>query len=364
VPPHPRLAAHATAAATLAAYSDRTLQALVEAATPAGTGIGGRTALLDLDGARVFVKRVPLTAYELRPQHTRSTANVFGLPMACQYGFGAGPSFGAWRELAVHEMATRWVLEGAYEGFPLLYHWRVLPDESPLPEELADIERTVAYWGGSRAVRRRIEALRDAPASVALFLECLPYDVDRWLTEHGTGGPALAMVERELAAGTAFMNGRGLLHFDAHFGNILTDGRRLYFSDFGLSLSSRFELSPAEAGFLDRHRCYDRRYTTGYLGNWLAAHLTGSRGEARDALLRACAEGEPPAGIPAEAVDVLARSAADALMMSGFAHRLRDLGPGTPYPPAEHHQVTSVFPLPGGFAGQPRHRVHAPKICS
>jgi hypothetical protein len=38
------------------------------------------------------------------------------------------------------------VLAGAYEGFPLMYHWRVLPTPpQPLPEELADVERTVAY---------------------------------------------------------------------------------------------------------------------------------------------------------------------------------------------------------------------------
>ncbi|MFF2503082.1 hypothetical protein ACFVTY_06840 [Streptomyces sp. NPDC058067] len=49
------------------------------------------------------------------------------------------------------------------------------------------------------------------------------------------------------------MNSRGLLHFDAHFQNILTDGRRLYFADFGLALSSRFDLSPSEAGFFERH---------------------------------------------------------------------------------------------------------------
>jgi hypothetical protein len=34
------------------------------------------------------------------------------------------------------------------------------------------------------------------------------------------------------------LNGRGLTHFDTLFENIVTDGRRLYFSDFGLALSS------------------------------------------------------------------------------------------------------------------------------
>ena len=61
------------------------------------------------------------------------------------------------------------------------------------------------------------------------------------------------MVERKLDAGTAFMNARGLLHFDAHFDNILTDGQRLYFADYGLALSSRFDLSEDEATFFDRH---------------------------------------------------------------------------------------------------------------
>jgi hypothetical protein len=48
----------------------------------------------------------------------------------------------------------------------------VLPDSAPsLPEELADVERAVAYWGGGSEVRHRIEALQQSSASVALFLE-------------------------------------------------------------------------------------------------------------------------------------------------------------------------------------------------
>lgn len=43
------------------------------------------------------------------------------------------------------------------------------------------------------------------------------------------------------------MNTRGLLHFDAHFENILTDGQRLFFADYGLAISSRFELSRDES---------------------------------------------------------------------------------------------------------------------
>ncbi|AXE87352.1 hypothetical protein C1703_20350 [Streptomyces sp. Go-475] len=77
----------------------------------------------------------------------------------------------------------------------------MLPGTTALPEELADEERVVAYWGGRPEVRRRVEALQQSSASIVLFL-----------------------------------NARGLLHFDALFQNILTDGRRLYFTDFGLTL--------------------------------------------------------------------------------------------------------------------------------
>ncbi len=65
--------------------------------------------------------------------------------------------------------------------------------------------------------------------------------------------------------GTDFMSSRGLVHFDAHFTNIPTDGRRLYFADFGLALSSRFDLSTGESGFLSDHLAYDRCYTASHL---------------------------------------------------------------------------------------------------
>ncbi|WKX74132.1 hypothetical protein [Streptomyces sp. XD-27] len=151
-----RLTAHSAVSTSLALCGDRALSKLVDTAVPIGTGIGGTSALLEVAGTPVFVKRVPLTDPERQPEHLRSTANLFELPVFCQYGIG-GPGFGAWRELAVHIMTTNWVLAAEYEGFPLMYHWRVLPDSTPLPEELADIERAVAYWGGRSQVRRRIQ---------------------------------------------------------------------------------------------------------------------------------------------------------------------------------------------------------------
>ncbi|MGP3937002.1 protein kinase family protein [Nonomuraea sp. KM88] len=337
-----RLTAHGSVSTALALRSDRALRELMDTALPIGSGIGGTSALLEVAGTPVFVKRVPLTDLERRPEHVRSTANLFDLPDFCHYGVGiiGGPGFGVWRELAVHTMTTNWVLAAEHEGFPLMYHWRVLPDSTPLPDELADVERAVAYWGGGSQVRRRIQALRQSSASVALFLEYIPQNLHQWLgaqVEAGgrAAGRACVMVDRELAAGVSFMNSRGLLHFDAHFENILTDGRRLYFADYGLSISSGFELSPAEAGFFDRHQTYDRCYSATYLTNWLVTALYGLRredSEGRYALVRAYAEGERPAGIPEEAAAVLARHAPVAKVMSDFNRAFQRQSRRTPYP--------------------------------
>ncbi|MBR8641118.1 protein kinase family protein [Streptomyces tuirus] len=332
-----RLSGYATVSTSLALCGDAELAELVDKAVPLGTGIGGKSARLDVSGTPVFVKRVPLTDLERRPEYLRSTANVFGLPVACQYGIG-GPGFGAWREVAAHTMTTNWVLSGQFQGCPLMYHWRVLPDGAPtLAEELADVEKAVAYWGGSAAVRRRIEALQQSSASVALFLEYVPQTLHTWLTEQARAGDdaldrACSQVEKALAAGTSFMNSRGLLHFDAHFENILTDGRRLYFADYGLALSTRFDLTRTERDFYDRHSAYDRCYTASYLVNWLITALCGDDWEVRGGLIRAWAGGRRPTAVPPGTAEILARHAPVAAVMTDFYRKLQLESRTTPYP--------------------------------
>ena len=332
-----RLAAYSAASTSLARLSDGALQQALDAATPIGTGIGGKTALLEAAGTPVFVKRVPLTDLERRPQNVRSTANLFDLPTFCHYGIG-GPGFGAWRELAVHTMTTEWVLAGECDGFPLMYHWRVLPDSAPLPEELADVDRTVAFWGGGSQVRRRLEELRDSSVSIALFLEYFPQNVHEWLGEVMDSGAeeaadrACAMVDRALAAGVLFLNARGLLHFDAHFENILTDGRRLYIADYGLAISSRFDLAKDEIAFVDQHQNYDRAFTAMYTSQWLVTAIFRCGREERQARLRAYAQGEAPTGVPPTAAAILARDAPVAVTMMDFFNQLQHESRQASYP--------------------------------
>jgi hypothetical protein len=333
-----RLRSHADTATALALLSDRDLAELVASGTPAGNGIGGRATLLEVDGVRVFVKRVPLTDAELHPDHVRSTANVFDVPAHCHYGIGAvgSPGFGAWRELAAHEMTTNWVRAEAFPGFPLLHHWRVLPDaHQRLPEELADVEGAVAYWGGGR---ERIEALGTASTSLALFLEYQPRTLHAWLHEQlrsDDADSACALVEHGLEAVTDFLQKQQLTHFDAHFRNILTDGQQLYLADFGLALSDRFELAPPEGDFYDSHRRYDRAYALSYLVHWLVVDQYGLTRDAREDFIRACADGKRPEAIPGAAAALISRHARLASVVGDFNRRLEQESRLTPYPHAE-----------------------------
>ncbi|MEV8512280.1 serine/threonine protein phosphatase [Dactylosporangium sp. NPDC051484] len=327
-----RATAFTRAAPALAKLDDDTLTAIVATATPLGAGIGGETAGLDVDGVPVFVKRVPLTATELAAPH--DTGNLFGLPGFYQYGIGSA-GFGAWRELTAHRLTTAWVRSGRHPGFPMLYHWRVLPR---VPAETVDVEERVAFWDGSAAVRRRLTELNAAGSALVLFLERIPYELGPWLTERLADGDGrfCAAVAAQLEAGLAAMNAGGLLHFDAHMGNLLTDGRRVYLTDFGLALHSTFARAPDEVSFLRAHAGYDRNFTAGHLATWLAFTL-GSPGdwERAQALVAEAATGALPAELddaPAEARRLVLRDAPTAVRMNDFFAGLIQTSKHTAYP--------------------------------
>ncbi|MFI6636667.1 protein kinase family protein [Nonomuraea fuscirosea] len=344
-----RLTTHGDVSTALARHDDRELAALLErAAVPLGTGIGGTSARLDVGGTPVFVKRVPLTALELR--HPHSTANLFGLPPFCQYGIGS-PGFGAWRELAAHTMTTEWVLTSRFPGFPLLYHWRALPNTEPTPlyGDLADVDRAVAFWEDAPGLRRRLEALAEAPASLTLFLEYVPTDLNQWLDERvraGDADRACAFADRKLREVVSFMNANGLLHFDAHFGNFLTDGRRLYLTDFGQAVSARFDLSAEEQAFYQRHLTYDRTFTLAYLVNWLAGAFHGADWPKRRELVREWAAGARPAGVPDGVAALLSRHSPLAIVLNDYYHARQSVSRQTPYPLELIRQVAGRHGLP------------------
>lgn len=318
-----RLQTHRELAARLARLRDDELLARLAHARRLHIGVGGQSFLLTVDDTPVFVKKIPLTDLERAPEHLGSTRNLFGIPLSCHYGHGA-IGFSAYREQAANEIATRWVLEGACASFPLLHHARVLPAEGA-----GRIEEELGIWGDAPAVRARLAAIRNATADLVLFSEWVAQNLLRWLSARlvDDADAAVDFVDAHLGPTIAFMNARGLTHFDTHFENILTDGERLYFSDFGLALSSRFELTHDETEFLARHRSYDDgRAAVSYV------HCVGSAFFGPDGWKRIfeATERRPP--LPNAAAEVLRRHGARARAQLEFSQRLREAPYDTPYP--------------------------------
>ncbi|UZN03764.1 serine/threonine protein phosphatase [Cellulomonas sp. S1-8] len=323
-----RRARHDLVSAALAARADDALAALLHAAPTSTVGVGGGASVLDVDGVAVFAKRIPITDRELA--HAHSTANLFDLPLSCQYGMHplAGPGFGAWRELAANLVVTEGVLAGEAESFALLHHWRVLPGRPPVASEHRDVDAVVAQFGGDPAVRTRFEELAGARSSLVLFLEHHPVPLLDRLNEDPVG--RAEWFERQLVETVAFLRSRGVLHLDGHVGNMRADEDRMYLVDFGLATSARFDLSDAERAFVARNVEHDADYAAMRLVNWVVTTVCGvpmptSGGPAeRNAYVRRCAAGDIPQDVPAAVAGLLARHAAAAARMNDFCWRLVD----------------------------------------
>lgn len=331
-----RIATYNTVATELALLSNKQLMELLEQARPIGVSIGGTTALLEIDGKQVFIKKIRLTDIERQADNIMSTANVFELPFYYHYGIGSA-GFGAWRELSSHVMSTNWVIAGECHHFPLMYLWRVLPASklNSSAETTKKLNDDVRFWGESLAIRERLESSQNASAEIVLFLEYFPENVHDWLAKElkknaKSAESACSMVEKNLLAVTSFMNAQGLLHFDAHFGNILTDGENLYFSDFGLAISSRFDLSKAEMDFFKEHRLYDQCYATYHLAKWLLIECFGDEGW--KIVLQEYIEGKMQRKLPPYISEIIARNYNSLVVMHDFFEALKAEPKTTRYP--------------------------------
>lgn len=134
--------------------------------------------------------------------------------------------------------------------------------------------------------------------------------------------------------GTEFMSARGLVHFDAHFANLLTEGRRVYFADFGLALSREFDLSAEEDAFLADHLVYDRSYALSHL---LRHHLPdGVRGGTEHGtFLQEWADGQRPDGVAPEIGAIIDRHVQHAIVLDDFQRRFLTQSKRTPFPAVE-----------------------------
>ena len=205
--------------------------------------------------SQVFVKHLPVTNIEY--DNLFSTRNFYNLPTYCNYGIGpvASTGFGVFRELITHIKTTNWVLEGTIATFPLMYHYRIMQFSG----RRADVDREhlksyVEHWGNSENAGNYVVDRSKANYELVLFLEYIPHILETWLL---LNPDQLQQPLDELRRTIDFLRTKGIIHFDAHFRNILTDGEQIYLTDFGLVLDKSFALTKDEESFFEKNTFYD-----------------------------------------------------------------------------------------------------------
>ena len=114
--------------------------------------------------------------------------------------------------------------------------------------------RYVKYWNSNENIGRYIVDRTNGEYEVALFLEYIPYQFSKWFRKNIDQLDAFI---DEIPNTITFLRENGIVHFDVHFNNILTDGNKSYLTDFGLALDKRFDLNEIERAFFRKNTHYD-----------------------------------------------------------------------------------------------------------
>ncbi len=270
-----RIRRHVEMQSLLSGLNDADLEQLISGSTTTHHNIFNTSATVTLNDAKITVKRINLANLELTRDNFTSTANIFELPLFLQYG-GASPGFSAWRELSALTTATNWVLSGLCPHFQMMYYWRVLPKAAGGHDTnmMSSIIKAIEFWGDAPGLITRYQENYASQAELVIFLEYLPFSLYDWLTlYHDNADIAHRLTFQELDSQlsliTNFLRTHGMLHFDANFKNILTDGQRLFLSNFYLASSKDFDLTASEINFYNRHEGYDEALVKANLVEWI-----------------------------------------------------------------------------------------------
>lgn len=226
--------------------------------------------VVNLSGNKIFVKSLSLT--ELERKNAFSTKNLFNLPLFYNYGVGSA-GLGAFRELNLHVKTTNWVLAGEIESFPLMHHFRIVKKSGKF-KKMSKTEKNkhsdyVKYWNSSKKIDHYIMERKASDYEIIIFLEYVPFVFRNWLKPNIS---KINEMSQKLFSTFDFLRSKGVIHFDVHLGNILTDGKNVFLTDFGLALDVNFNLTEKEKIFYQNHKNYDHMEYIGSVSSLLESY--------------------------------------------------------------------------------------------
>lgn len=341
-----RRAAHTQLSKTLSAFSNESLlKALNSWEARSHQGISGTSIIGEIDDTPIFVKKIPITDLELLKENQNKTHNLFNLPLCYQYGVGS-LGFGAWRELMAHEITTNWVLSNSCQNFPLMYHWRILPDETSSInlEYWGSDDKYLDYWENNPFINKRLEGLRQGRKSIFVFLEQFPMNLANYLENTLKNESCdtnkvitLEKIFSSFEQATRFMKEQQFVHMDAHLANVLVKDDEVYISDFGLSISPKFNLSKKEIKFMEEHLDYDKLSSNCFLVHGVLSKYIND--DNWDESLSSYIKDN--SSVPDSINKVIASKINDAIKMNDFYRRLKE-DKSTLYPLLMDYKITPI----------------------
>ena len=212
----------------------------------------GVNSVITINHTKIFIKAIPVTKTDLSNMY--DTSNIHNLPMYYNYGVGSA-GFGCWRELAFHIKASNYVINEQCPNFPILYHYRIIESKqiAAKSKKYKFEKESFEYWGGNKNIEVYLKERSNTNYFIVLCLEYFPITVYE-----------INLIEKtkwymsQISTIITFLKKHEVIHFDAHPGNLVTNGKILILTDFGLVLDKSFNLAKPEIAFFNKNTNYDK----------------------------------------------------------------------------------------------------------
>jgi len=217
-----------------------------------GQGYGVNSVIM-INRTKIFIKAIPITKTDLNNMY--DTSNIHNLPMYYNYGVGSA-GFGCWRELAFHIKASNFVINDLCPNFPILYHYRIVENKQIAAKykKYKFDKEFFEYWGSNKNIDIYLKARSETNYFIILCLEYFPTTMySSNIIDKNT-----AWYINQISTIITFLKKHEVIHFDAHLGNLITNGKILILTDFGLVLDKSFRLTKPEIAFFNKNTNYDK----------------------------------------------------------------------------------------------------------